>query len=1235
MRIWKMIAIQMLMLLVCCATATADINLNRTLLESINAFYEEETTVEHPVYVTRYTLGAEQMMALVSGGGIANLGELEIIEDEQISGRWVYFAEQNLSGKMLDSFVVCSMDWKYEWIWNAYEAGERALWCIQELMQYTVNDQNGYDGIYFEPRLMVGQDSELIMYKIPLNEFGYLPYNRNSYEELSQSCNGEFSIVGLDSAYTIGENEMFKWELYPFVIVDDEGYGFENAIYIYYRQVVPMEVYGGNPEGEQIEEYIIADQNRVADIFSQMINTIPNLSNTDREWMAGLIQYADALSKLTDEERKTLMNADPASTDKEKVNLPEAEEKDFQVRVLSDGTIEITGYIGEMTQFAIPQIIQGRVVTSIGEDAFNSCDTITAVAMPDSIKSIGDNAFTWCYQLQCIELPSGLTNIGRGAFMQCKMLKEIDMPDAVRTVGPFAFGDCVRLEKVHISTGLKAIENRMFENCYSLVDVEIPDGVIRIDYGVFRYCYRLKSVYIPSSVKEIGDEAFLTKYYDNDVTIYSPQVENIKRLFRNPSLYKYSDKRMPSEYELYETEQLEDGTLRITVYNGREQFVEIPSEICGSKVTEIGEGAFARNCQIEEVIIPDSIVRIGRAAFSVCLSLKKIHIPDSVISIGGEAFDSCDELTEVTLSNRLTEITGRMFNFCQSLETISIPQSVKKIGDEAFQYCQRLKTVTLPNKLDELGNGVFYNCTQMEQISIPSSVTLIGAKAFEKCENLEVLVERGSFADIYVQNYFEWIKIKYSIPKTSDVQDYVEKAEVDSNAQDVMKTVWAYEKLEDGTIEIIKYNGNGVEVTVPNTVDNYRVTMIGERAFYENQIVERITVPHGVKKIGDSAFEGCTRLLAIQLPDTLKEIGKAAFKSCSHLYMIDIPQNVNALGEGIFAGCSALMIATLPEECVAIPANAFWRCPMLLRVSFSSKLTYIGDYAFENCESLEEFSLPDSVNFIGSSAFENCERFKNVVIPDGVRVLEGRVFSNFSLEAVRIPESVVAIDAYAFYGNNHGERDMVMEVAKGSYAESYAKNNGWKYTYYQPKRRTAETIITANSADFVYEISNGEYAVITDYVGSQSRIRIPDRLGGYVVKEIHRSAFQNSYSLKEVIIPNCVTSIGSRAFMGCGSLEKVTLPSNLKKLEDRCFYDCKRLADVKLPEGLESIGENVFLIGRGLKSLTIPASVTKMSKYFYHETMNHPTAKDFVLYVKRGSIAENVARERKLKSKYY
>ena len=66
---------------------------------------------------------------------------------------------------------------------------------------------------------------------------------------------------------------------------------------------------------------------------------------------------------------------------------------DYQYRVLEDGTAEITDYFDRNSVVHIPETLDGKTVTSIGESAFSWCSSLTGIELPDSVTSIGKYAF--------------------------------------------------------------------------------------------------------------------------------------------------------------------------------------------------------------------------------------------------------------------------------------------------------------------------------------------------------------------------------------------------------------------------------------------------------------------------------------------------------------------------------------------------------------------------------------------------------------------------------------------------------------------------------------------------------------------------------------------------------------------------------------------------------------------------------------------------------------------------
>ena len=195
---------------------------------------------------------------------------------------------------------------------------------------------------------------------------------------------------------------------------------------------------------------------------------------------------------------------------------------------------------GVLTAFAPAGITEYNIpdsVTTIGERAFASCDSLTSVNIPDSVMKIGSSAFSNCTSLKEFKgkyatedgrslivdntiiayanasgttytIPDSVTTIGYQAFYYCYSLTSVNIPDSVTTIGSSAFYECDSLTSVNIPDSVTTIGYNAFGGCNSLTSVNIPDSVTTIGGNAFSHCDRLTSVNIPDSVTSIGDYAF-------------------------------------------------------------------------------------------------------------------------------------------------------------------------------------------------------------------------------------------------------------------------------------------------------------------------------------------------------------------------------------------------------------------------------------------------------------------------------------------------------------------------------------------------------------------------------------------------------------------------------------------------------------------------------------------------------------------------------------------------------
>jgi len=537
---------------------------------------------------------------------------------------------------------------------------------------------------------------------------------------------------------------------------------------------------------------------------------------------------------------------------KPRVNMAELKEtlrdRGFEYEIDGD-SITITEYTGSASSVTIPD-----GVTSIGNEAFWDCRSLTSVTIPDSVTSIGGGPFAGCEKLTkilvsvgnthfktvdgilfsadgktLIQVPAGkglteytipdsVTSIGEDAFFGCESLTSVTIPDSVTSIGGGPFAACDQLTEIRVSAGnthFKSVDGILFTadgktliqfpKGKDLTEYTIPNSVTSIGVSAFSSCYRLTSVTIPDSVTSIGNEAFS---WCNSLTS-----------------------------------------------------VTIPNS-----VTSIGNYAFRSCYSLTSVTIPDSVTSIGEGAFSFCNSLTSVTIPESVASIGGGPFAACDQLTEISVSAGNTHFKSEdgilftadgktliQFPKGKDLTEYTIPDSVTSIGNEAFSWCESLTSVTIPDSVTSIGSSAFSDCKSLTSVTIPNSVTSIGNYAFSYCLS------------------FTSVTIPDSVTSIGDSAFF--------------------------------YCPSLTSVTIPDSV-----TSIGIGVFSFCDSLTSVTIPDSVTSIGNYAFSHCKSLTSVTIPDSVTSIGNCAFEYCHSLTSVTIPDSVTSIGDSAFRGCESLTI---------------------------------------------------------------------------------------------------------------------------------------------------------------------------------------------------------------------------------------------------------------------------------------------------------------------------------------
>ena len=221
---------------------------------------------------------------------------------------------------------------------------------------------------------------------------------------------------------------------------------------------------------------------------------------------------------------------------------------------------------------------------------------------------------------------------------------------------------------------------------------------------------------------------------------------------------------------------------------------------------------------------------------------------------------------------------------------------------------------------------------------------------------------------------------------------------------------------------LVKYTGTASSVSIPSSIK-----IIGAEAFAGNTSLTSITMGENVTEIQYGAFKDCTNLTAITFKDKLITIGNSAFSNNISLKKITLPKNLKTLGSGVFAGCDKLSTITIDKE------NPYF--------VFEKNGLYDKDktilYSFAEGSQATQYSMPNSVIDIDEYAFWGNDYLKEVGFSSNLKEIPSYAFSNCrNLLAISLPYSVKSINSKAF--ENCISLQKVMIPASVSYIHSSA-----------------------------------------------------------------------------------------------------------------------------------------------------------------------------------------------------
>lgn len=415
---------------------------------------------------------------------------------------------------------------------------------------------------------------------------------------------------------------------------------------------------------------------------------------------------------------------------------------------------------------------------------------------------------------------------------------------------------------------------------------------------------------------------------------------------------------------------------------------------------------------------------------------------------------------------------------------------------------------------------------------------------------------------------------------------------------------------------ITKYHGNSENISVPNKINGYNVTQIGDNAFGSNKTVKKITLPKGIVEIGLGAFENCENLSYVSIGTSVRKIGFNAFYNTKVYNDKMKSKNIAYIGKYLVA-CDSDKYGkklTVKDGTIGIADNAI----MPSIVSSNGKLKTV--------------TLPNSIRFVGNNAFSDSKNIVNIKLADKLE----RIGKN-------------AFKGTKFYKNN------VKTYSGAKYIGKYLCEGVSSAKSVKVKNKTT---VIADGA-FVFGDKGSKIRSITF---SSS------------LKTIGDEAFENSKYLKSVSVTKNVKYIGSKAFLGCKNLERFkvdknnkkylsksgvlfdknktavvaypssdssttfSVPNSVKYIEAYAFYGARNLSSVKLNNGLVFIGELAFANCSKFDSVTVPNSVRRICSMAFGAVSDGEKSyksKKFIVYGSADSAAKRYCESHEIDNQSY
>ncbi len=650
--------------------------------------------------------------------------------------------------------------------------------------------------------------------------------------------------------------------------------------------------------------------------------------------------------------------------------------------------------------------------------------------------------------------------------------------------------------------------------------------------------------------------------------------------------------------------------------------------------------------KVKSITLPAGITEICDYAFADCVNLETVNINCCYVALGKDIFTNTPFIEKQEHKNgEFTVVADKWLikwdKDKSETKKIDLGTNITAVADNAFSedgYSAPIIGITVrnPDCVFNITRDVFYSCKEFRGIKGSSFAAYVSKYRYSLkslCTHTDLIYypetdTNCNGTDGFTAGY--WCESCQVWDSGHEKKSGYEHIDTDENGicdvctADVNIPVvkggtrgghtWVI--LENGDLiwsgegdmlGIADYIELSKDTTTWNNNDNLKnmikrviiregVTSVGKFIFHYLKNVEEICLPEGLTTIGEEALSGCS-FTKINFPSTLTTIKEEAFSYCDGNFSVEIPDSVTTMSTGVFYSCTRIKSVKWSERLTYIPEATFSQCKSVEEIILPDNVKRIGKNAFSGCINVKELNLGNSVTEIGEGAFStmralekvnfnsdlisvkaqtfvNCKALKSITLPDSVTEIGESAFEGSGLTEFVSPENCKTLGKYAFRGCA-GLTSLVLNDALTTIGTYVVYDSGLKELKLSPGVKT--------------------YSLVFDVTQNLETVILPDGMKTIPDKYL----YGNKY-IKNVVIPETVTSVGAQAFYGNESLASLNL-KNIETVGQKAFYGCAGLTDIDFGTALAKIETSAFEGCSGLAVITLPETLMSLGDRAFAE----------------------------------